>query len=188
MYRDSTPLFRIFMMFLVMQGPHQVAIAADDYHVLPGDILEVSVWREENLDKQILVRPDGGFSFPLAGEIQAEGKSVVDVRDELAQRLEKFIPDPAVNVSVAQIVGNKVYVLGKVATPGAFIMNHDIDVMQALSIAGGTTTFAALNKIRILRREGDRQIAITFRYAEVEKGENLEQNIILKTGDVVVVP
>ncbi len=163
-------------------------MAAEEYGIQPGDILQVSVWREEDLARDVLVRPDGGFSFPLAGDIRAEGQSAEQVREELAKRLEKYIPDPEVSVAVQQIAGNKIYVIGKVNRPGEFIMNHDIDVMQALSMAGGTAIFAGLNKIKILRRNGVEQTAIPFQYAEVESGEKLEQNIILQRGDVVVVP
>lgn len=160
----------------------------DEYQIQPGDFLEISVWREDDLNKDILIRPDGAFSFPLAGEINVLGKTAEQVREELTEKLEKYIPEPEVNVALTQIVGNKVYVIGKVANPGAFILSHNLDVMQALSVAGGTTTFAGLNKIKILRREGEKQTAIPFHYAEVEKGQNLEQNIILEQGDVVVVP
>jgi polysaccharide export outer membrane protein len=84
--------------------------------------------------------------------------------------------------------GNIVYVIGKVNRPGAFPILRNVDVMQALSMAGGTSTYAAVNKIKILRREGDKLRAVPFEYGDVEKGEHLEQNIILQAGDVVVVP
>jgi polysaccharide export outer membrane protein len=157
------------------------------YAVKPGDVLLVSVWKEPDLQQEVLVRPDGGFSFPLAGEVNARGMSVAAIQEELAGRIEKFIPDPVVTVSLRQIVGNQVFVIGKVNNPGAFTMTGETDVMQALSIAGGTTPFAAVNDIRILRREEGVQRAIPFRYGEVEAGENLNQNIILRSGDVVVV-
>jgi len=165
-----------------------VLAEADDYGLKPGDILSISVWKEENLAQDVLMRPDGKFSFPLAGDIDARGRSVEQVRAEIVKRLEKYIPDPVVAVSVKQIQGNKIYVLGKVNRPGEFIMNSDTDVMQALSMAGGTTTFAGLNDIMILRRADGKQTAIPFHYADVEDGEHLEENIILKSGDVVVVP
>lgn len=161
---------------------------ANAYTVQPGDVLAVSVWKESDLQQEVLVRPDGGFSFPLTGEISATGKSVAAIQQEMEQRIEKYIPDPVVTVSLRQIQGNKVYVLGKVNRPGPFIMTDAVDVMQALSLAGGTTPFAALDDIKVLRRQGDSQRAIPFHYGEVESGENLEQNIILQSGDVVVVP
>ncbi len=164
--------------------------AADPaYEVQPGDVLEVSVWKEEDLQRQVLIRPDGRFSFPLAGDIKAIGKSVSDLRNEITSRLQKFIPDLAVTVTVTEIRGNKIYVIGQVNRPGEFIVNPSLDVMQALSVAGGTTAFAALNDIVILRRDSSgRQRAIAFAYKDVERGRSLEQNIMLSSGDVVVVP
>jgi polysaccharide export outer membrane protein len=158
------------------------------YKIQPGDVLEVSVWQEENLQKQVLVRPDGGMSFPLAGDMQAAGKSVTEVQKLITERLTKYIPDPVVTVSTLKLDGNKVYVIGKVARPGEFQANRYMDVVQALSMAGGMTPYAADNKITVLRRENGKQRSIPFRYGDIEKGEDLEQNIILQSGDVVVVP
>lgn len=165
------------------------APAGAPYTVKPGDVLDVSVWKEPDLQREVLVRPDGGFSFPLTGEISSTGKSVQEIQTVLEERIEKYIPDPVVTVALRQIQGNKIYVLGKVNRPGPFIMTDAVDVMQALSLAGGTTPFAALNDIKVLRRAtGEAQRAIPFRYGDVEKGRNLDQNIILKSGDIVVVP
>lgn len=158
------------------------------YEVQPGDLLQVSVWREEDLDRQVLVRPDGGFSFPLAGDVRAAGKTVEDLRLELTERLSRFIPDLFVAVSVVEINGNKIYVIGQVNRPGEFVVNPRVDVMQALSLAGGTTPFASVNGIFVLRREQDRQRTLPFRFDDVVNGRRLEQNIILQSGDVVVVP
>ena len=158
------------------------------YLIQPGDILEISVWNEANLLRQTLVRPDGGLSFPLAGDIQAAGKSVPDLNEIIAERLRKYIPDPVVTVSIQQLNGNKVYVIGKVTRPGEFVATRYMDVVQALSVAGGMTPFSSVNNIKILRRENGKQIAIPFRYGDVEDGENLEQNILLQSGDIVLVP
>ncbi len=158
------------------------------YGVHAGDVLIISVWKEEDLNLEVLVEPDGTFSFPLAGDIKAEGKTTDQIRAEIASRIEQYIPEPVVTVSVKQIQGSKIYVVGKVNKPGEFVMTHAIDVMQALSMAGGASTFAALNDIKILRRINGKQISIPFRYGDVESGENLEQNIVLQSGDVVVVP
>ena len=162
--------------------------AAESYLIEPGDVLEISVWKEEDLTKPVIVRPDGGLSFPLVGNVQASGKSVEQLQTEVAEKLKKYIPDPSVTVAVQQLNGNKVYVIGKVTRPGEFPVTRNVDVVQALSMAGGMTPYAAANKIRILRRNGGKQTAIPFAYGDIEKGENLEQNIVLKAGDVVLVP
>lgn len=164
-------------------------IDSSAYLINRGDILSISVWREEGLQaEEVLVRPDGYISFPLVGNLLVAGKSVPDVSREMAGSLTKYIPDPVVHVAVRALNGNVVYVIGKVARPGVFMMGSQMDVVQALSMAGGMTPYAAANKVRILRREGSRQTAIPFAYGDIEKGDNLEQNILLQAGDVVVVP
>lgn len=166
----------------------QDAGTRDAYTINPGDLLEVSVWKEPDLQREVLVRPDGAFSFPLSGDIVAVGRTVAAVRAEIAERLETYIPDLVVTVTVAEIRGNKIFVIGQVKTPGEIVMNPVVDVMQALSIAGGTTPFAQLNNIKILRRQNGEQRIIDFRYGDIVKGQNLSQNILLEVGDVVLVP
>jgi polysaccharide biosynthesis/export protein len=159
------------------------------YTVKPGDTLQVSVWKEPDLQGPVLVRPDGMFSFPLAGQMDARNKTVAELQTELTTKLKKFISDPVVTVSIQEIKGNKVYVIGQVQKPGDFVVNPRVDVMQALSMAGGTTPFAALGDIMILRRnDTGQQQALPFRYNDVVRGKNLDTNIMLQAGDVVVVP
>jgi polysaccharide export outer membrane protein len=158
------------------------------YEVQPGDLLFISVWKEPELQKEVLVRPDGAISFPLSGEIDSRNQTVEDLRVELTRRLSVYIPDLVVTVSVLEINGNKVFVIGQVNKPGEFVVNPRVDVMQALSMAGGTTPFADVKNIRILRRTENGQIALEFRYDDVIRGRRLEQNILLESGDVVVVP
>jgi polysaccharide export outer membrane protein len=169
-------------------GPSPADGTVRGYEIQPGDVLQVSVWREEDLDRQVLVRPDGGFSFPLAGDVNAAGKTVEDLRVELTERLARFIPDLFVTVAVLEINGNKIFVIGQVNQPGEFVVNPRVDVMQALSLAGGTTPFASPNDIFVLRRENNTQRTLPFRFDSVVRGRDLDQNIILRSGDVVVVP
>jgi polysaccharide biosynthesis/export protein len=159
------------------------------YRLQPGDVLAITVWKEKELETEALVRPDGGLSFPLVGEVSAAGHTIEEVRATLAQRLRPFIPDPVVTVSIKAIGGNHVYVIGKVQRPGEFTFSRPLDVMQALSLAGGATPFAALNDIVILRRQnGAAERVLHFHYGEVSRGKGLEQNVILESGDTVVVP
>jgi len=158
------------------------------YTVKPGDTLRISVWKEPSLDGPVLVTPDGAFSFPLVGRIDARDKTVAQLQQTIVERLGKYITDPVVTVSVQEIKGNKVYVMGQVARPGEFIVNPRVDVVQALSMAGGTTPFASLGNILIIRRTGSVQKTFGFDYSNVAKGKNLEQNIELQAGDVVLVP
>ncbi len=161
----------------------------DPYRINPGDVLQISVWKEEDLTRELLVNPDGHIAFPLAGDMVAEGRTVEQLRVELVGKLSRFIPDVVVTVAALQLNGNKVYVLGQVTRPGEFVMTRTVDVMQAISTAGGTTPFAKLDEVRILRR-GDQgtQIAIPFKYSDVQEGRKLEQNILLRAGDTIVVP
>ncbi len=158
------------------------------YHLQPGDLITVSVWKETDLQSEVLVRPDGGFTFPLAGEVEAVGKTVDEIRTVLVERLKRYIPNPVVTVAVKQINGNRVYVVGRVNRAGDFPLSSPLDVMQAIALAGGTTPFAAINDIVILRRHNGQQQAIHFHYSDVARGRELSQNVQLQTGDTVVVP
>jgi len=158
------------------------------YRLGAEDVLLVSVWKDEQLTREVVVRPDGMFSFPLVGDIQAEERTVEDIRGDLVKRLIKYIPNPNVSIAVTKVISYKVYVVGRVNKPGEYVVGHYTDVLQALSLAGGLTPFAAENEIKVMRRVRGEQYAIPFRYGDVRKGRDLEQNIILHRGDVVMVP
>ena len=160
---------------------------AANYVVDAGDVLEISVWKDEGLNKQVLVRPDGGITFPLVGEVHAGGMTVDQITAEITKRLSEYLSDPAVNVAVVT-VNQKIYVVGKVTKPGEFVVPARVDVMQALAMAGGPAPFADTDDIKVIRRENGNTTTFPFDYDAVSAGENLEQNIQLKRGDVVVVP
>jgi len=167
------------------------AMAQDaSYRLNPGDILDISVWKEEGMQRQTLVLPDGMISFPLAGHLMAAGKTPQEVQGDLVARIKEFIPDPQITVTVQGTTGNKIYVVGQVNNPGEFPVSHKIDVMQALSLARGLTPFGDENDIKILRRDRvtGKEQALSFDYSAVKNGEDLETNIQLESGDVVVVP
>jgi polysaccharide export outer membrane protein len=175
--------------FTVCAAAAAPAAAPTAYLLHAGDKLEVSVWKETDLQKPtVVISPDGKFYLPLAGDFVAAGKTVAEVRQEIEDRLKKYIPEPVVTVGITEVGGNVAYVIGQVAKPGAFIMNPTLIVLQALSLAGGTTPFAKLNDIVIIRNGQGAQRSIRFRYGDVSAGKDLEQNISLESGDVVVVP
>jgi polysaccharide export outer membrane protein len=176
----------ILMTTAVAAQPDTGAVAR--YEVQPADRLQVAVWRDTELTQEVIVRPDGAFSFPIVGEVNAVGKTVEELRGELVQALSRIIPDPVVTVSVLEIRGNKVYVIGQVVRPGEFIVNPRVDVIQALSLAGGTTAFASPSEIFVLRRDNGQQQRLPFNFEAVLRGRLLEQNVLLRSGDVVVVP
>jgi|SRR5579863_3702270 len=159
-----------------------------DYTLNAGDTLDISVWKEDQLTKTVIVRPDGKFSFPLAGEITAVGHTVAQIQKEIAARLKTYMPEPAASVSVKALDGCRVYIIGQVSKPGSFVMNPRMTVLQALSLAGGMTPFAAVNDIIVLRGTGSAQTTLPFHYGEVSKGRGLNQNVLLEAGDVVIVP
>ena len=158
------------------------------YRLGAEDVMLISVWKDEHLTKEVVVRPDGMFSFPLVGDIQAEDRTVDEIRAELVKRLTKYIPNPNVSVAVTKILSYKVYVVGRVNKPGEYVIGHYTDVLQALSLAGGLTPFAAENDIKVIRRVKGQQQVFHFRYGDVRKGQDLEQNILLQRGDSIMVP
>jgi polysaccharide biosynthesis/export protein len=159
-----------------------------DYRISPEDVLDISVWREEDLQGQVVVRPDGGISFPLVGDIKAAGKSPAELQAEITTRLEAYIPDAVVTVSVVELRGLRIYVSGQVKNPGQYTVGRYVDVLQALSLAGGLTPFADERSISVIRRVDGREMVYGFNYREVQRGRNLKQNIMLQPDDVVVVP
>jgi len=166
-----------------------LALAAEKaYTIGPGDVLEISVWKDESLSRQLIVPPDGVISFPLINDITVNNLSVSALRQEISQRLNDYVPDATVTVMLVKINSLQGYVIGKVNRPGQFPINLETTVMQILAMAGGLNPFAATGKIFIIRQQSGKSIKIPFDYTAVEKGKNLEQNIALKRGDVVVVP
>jgi polysaccharide export outer membrane protein len=187
--KPSMAILLIMLAFLSKGYADEKIVATDAYLVQPGDVLEVNVWKEEGLLQEVLVRPDGGISFPLVGDFKAQGLSLEQIQKKISDALSTYISDPVVTVSAKQLLGNKIYVIGKVNKPDQYLMSSKIDVMQALSMAGGMTPFASVNNIVILRRDNTgKQKAIEFEYGDVEDGDDLDQNIILQSGDVIVVP
>ena len=166
----------------------RAAAEENRYHMGPGDILEISVWKDEGLSRQVVVPPDGVISFPLAGDIDVTGLDVSELRDLVKKRLSEYVPDATVTVMLLTINSQRAYVIGKVNRPGEFPILMDTDVMKILSMAGGLNPFASTGNIHILRRENNKIVSLPFDYGDVEKGKGLEQNIIIKRGDVVVVP
>lgn len=164
------------------------------YRINGGDLLHISVYGEENLNQDVAVQPDGGIAFPLVGNIDARGLTLRELQAKVASSLRdsQYFPnltDNEVTVAMVKATGNSVSVVGQVKQPGTFAFDTQLDVMQALSLAGGLTPFASESRIKILRRDdAGKQAAIPFDYSDVEDGQELEKNILLRGGDVVVVP
>jgi len=161
----------------------------EQYRIGAGDVLDISVWKDEAQTKVLVVLPDGAISLPLIGRVMAEGKTTVQLKEEITQKVSRFVPDPVVTVIVQQANSMFIFVVGRVNHPGRFVINTNVNVLQALTMAGGLNPFAKRKKIRIIREEkhGETRIFI-FNYDDVSEGKNLAQNIKLCRGDMVVVP
>lgn len=160
------------------------------YRINPGDVLIVYVWNEKDLSMEVLVHPDGKIGLPLTGQLTAGGLTTEELQNAIVESLSKFLKDkPSVSISIKETGGNRIYVLGKVNRPGDYPINRPTDVMQALAMAGGLNAFAAENSINVLHRQKDgSQKALKFRYSDVKNGDELSSNIVLDSGDIVVVP
>lgn len=170
-------------------GPASGAlIGPPDYRIGPGDVLEVSVWKDPALTRQVVVLPDGRIDFPLVGHFVAMGRTTQELKTEMEAKLKRFIPDPILTVIVQQANSMRIYVIGKVNRPGDFQLSGNLNVMQALAMAGGLNTFAKANEIQIYREEGDHTVVYPFAYEKVSAGKQVDQNIVLHRGDVIVVP
>jgi polysaccharide biosynthesis/export protein len=160
----------------------------EKYRLGPEDIIEVSVWKEPDMTKQLVVRPDGKVSYPLIGEVQAAGKTIKQIQEEISKRLEKFVTDASVTVILLKTQYYKIFVTGKVNKPGEYLVGRPTTVLQAIAMAGGLTPYASPKSIKIVRKEGGLDQVYPFNYKDVSKGLLLSQDIILSPGDVVVVP
>lgn len=160
----------------------------DSYKVGYGDVLEISVWKDEGLTKKVTVLPDGKFQFPLVGDIYAYGKTVQEIQTEIVAKISRFVPDPILSVEVDKVQSMIIYVIGRVNRPGQYSLNKEVNVLQALSLAGGLNPFAERDEIKIFRSVGDVTDVLLFDYDQVASGENLGMNIVLKRDDVVLVP
>lgn len=185
-FNKNCGVLRIVVGIFLTSLSFSVLSTEKNYLLLPDDVLQISVWKETDLQREVLIRPDGKISFPLVGHISAAGRSPEEVQQIITEKLSRYIPDPVVTVAVSRLAGYKIYVLGKVAKPGQYVVPQ-INVMQALSLAGGLSRFASEGNISVLRGSGEEQQVLPFDYDEVAEGENLKQNIILQPGDVLIV-
>ncbi len=162
-------------------------VHAGEYRIGPGDVLDISVWKNPDLTKQVAVLPDGNIHFPLVKELKVEGITVDELENMLISKIKKYVPEPDLSISIVQVNSMLIYVIGKVNKPGRFVINTNVDVLQALAVAGGLNPFAKEKEISIFRKNNGVTTVFKFNYEEVSEGLNLDQNITLKRGDVIVV-
>jgi polysaccharide export outer membrane protein len=171
-----------------LQAAAQETSSIRDYVIGPGDVLTISVWKDEALTRQVVVLPDGKIGFPLIGQVLAAGRTVAELTKEIEQKLARFVPGVELSVVVHQAGSMTVYVIGKVNSPGRFAIASDVNVLQALAMAGGLNPFAKRGDIKIFREQEGGTKVFFFDYDAVADGKDPKQNMRLKKGDVVVVP
>lgn len=168
--------------------------AQKDFLLGPEDVLEIAVWRNQDLtQKEEIVRPDGKISMPLIGEVEASGRTADQLGAQITERLKAFKENPSVSVRVKEVNSYYVYVLGEAVKPGKYKLKSHATVLQALAVAGGFTTYASKNKIQVIRtvateNGNSKEVRIPVRYDDLMSGNGEIRNFVLKTGDVVVVP
>ena len=175
-------------------APAAAARAADavvplddrDYKIGPEDVLDISVWKNDELSRTVPVRPDGKVSLPLVNDIQAAGLTPSRLREELTRRLSEYVPSPEVAVIVREVHSAKVSVIGAVRSPGRYEMRSPATVLELIALAQGFTDFAARDRIVVLRQNGTPQ-RITFNYRKITDGTE-QDNFFVQAGDIIVVP
>jgi len=177
-----------FLFVIYSSNLHCAEPERPKFYLGPEDVLEISVWNNEDLEKQVTVRPDGKISFPLIGDILAQGLGVEELRQAIEDKISVLVPDMPVTVVVTHIGSQNIYVVGEVAKPGVYMLGKTLRVIQVLGMAGGITPYAKRKKIIILRMNNDHQELYFFNYNEVAEGRNLDQNILLQSGDTIIVP
>ena len=159
-----------------------------EYRLGLGDLVEVQVWKEEDLTKSQALRIDGRISLPLIGDIEADGKSLPELRELLEKRFAEVVSEPAVSVRLIESKSWRYYVWGQIRTPGEFPIHYPMTLLQVLARSGGFLEWAKTDKIVILRREEGGERIIHFNYPAVLQGEGLAQNIMIAPGDTIIVP
>jgi polysaccharide export outer membrane protein len=162
--------------------------ASPTYKIGPQDMLRIDVWKEPDISRTIPVRPDGKISLPLLSDVQAAGLTAMELAGVIREGLTKYITNPQVTVTVTEINSRRVYCTGEVLKPGALSLLPNMTALQAISSCGGFTQFARIKGIYILRVENGKQVQHPFNYKDVVKGKKPEDNIVLQSGDVIVVP
>jgi polysaccharide export outer membrane protein len=158
------------------------------YKIGPQDVLRIDVWKEPEISRVTPVRPDGRISLPLLNDVQAAGLTPTQLASTISEGLKKFITNPQVTVGVNEINSRRIYVTGEVTKPGAFPLQPNMTVLQALTSSGAFTQFAKIKGIYVLRTEDGKQVKHPFNYKDVVSGKHPELNIVLQSGDVIVVP
>ncbi len=166
----------------------EISTDNDQYVIGAEDVLYIHVWKEDAFTRTIPVRMDGKISLPLIQEIKAAELTPLQLKEVLTRKLKEFIENPVVSVTVMEANSYRVYVSGQVKTPGVYRLRSETSVAQIIPMAGGFTEWANQKKILIIRNENGREKRITVNYKKIMRGDESVSNVILKTGDTIIVP
>lgn len=161
---------------------------ATPYYIGVGDVLEVQVWKEEDLSRTVKVRLDGRISLPLTGDVQAAGKTIEELDSYLEKKISSLVTEPAVSVILVENGSRRYYVVGQVGQPGEFPIEYPLTILQAIAKSGGFQEWAKREEIKVVRRSGNGEELLPFDYDAFVKGKNLGQNILIAPGDTIIVP
>ena len=182
---------KILIVCILLMSISDNALAAETeppyYRIGPNDVLNIFVWREEALTRDVTVMSDGRISFPLIGNVMAQGKTTAELKDIITTSLKKFIDAPEVTI-IVNTSSAKIYTIGNVNEPGPYPLSANMTVLQALSVARGFAEWADPKNILIIRKQGNKEVQLPFNYKEVIGGKNMEQNIVLQPNDTIIVP
>ena len=181
-------VFAFFTACSMFSGASFSAESIEAYKLNQGDVLQISVWGEESLQKEVRVLPDGSITFPLAGRVEVANATTPEIEKRITEKLKTYLPDPQVTVVISNIEGNRAYIIGKVLRPGVVLITGPMTVMQAISLAGGLDRFADKDSIKVLRGSAGAQTVLLVNYDRLIKGQDLDSNILLNTGDTILVP
>lgn len=183
----------LFLLLTDVNAAHAVTADKPDnkpdvYLLRQGDKILISVWREETLQREVAVLPDGSVTFPLVGRVEVAGLSTPEVEQNITAKLKKYLSAPIVSVTIVGLEGHRAYVTGKVVHPGSLIINGPVTVLQAISIAGGFDKFADEGSIKLIREKPNKQEVLPVNYEDIISGKDVSTNVLLRAGDTVVVP
>jgi polysaccharide export outer membrane protein len=190
-YRGPLPLVILVLAFVGSMGvggessPQDRSRELAGYTIGPSDVLQVTVWKEPDLTGEVSVRIDGMITVPLLGDLQAAGRTPVDLAESLREGFERYVEKPRVTVGVSKTNSARFYVVGRVSKPGEFALRGQTTVLQGLALAGGFKEFAKTDRIVIVRQD---QTVVSVNYERIAEGKDISQNILLDAGDTIVVP
>ncbi len=179
----------ICLVFILTFTATYVFADVNQYKIGSGDILDITTWKEPDFSREeILVRIDGKISFPLLDDVQAGGRTPLELKKDIQTKLKEFISNPVVTVHVRSPASKRIYILGEVVNTGEYPLVKNLTVLQAFALAGGFTEWASKKEIILFRKENGKDKTIRINYKNILKGKDFKQNVQLQADDTIIVP